>query len=67
MCGTDGVTYLNQCTIDRVTCKSNGAITKASDGPCCKDTCSKVDCGPGKSCVWDPIKCKPTCRKFNHN
>ena len=67
MCGTDGITYKNQCILDRVTCKTKGAVTKAEDGKCCKDRCSKVDCGPRRTCVWDPLKCKANCRKLRND
>ena len=33
VCGTDGVTYQNECFLDFATCK-NSDITKKSDGPC---------------------------------
>ena len=34
VCGSDGVTYANQCELDKATCKSDGKITKVSDGKC---------------------------------
>ena len=34
VCGSDGVTYANQCELDIATCKSDGKITKVSDGKC---------------------------------
>ena len=34
VCGSDGVTYANQCLLDIATCESDGKITKVSDGKC---------------------------------
>ena len=34
VCGSDGQTYSNQCELDFAICKSNGNITKVSDGEC---------------------------------
>ncbi|KAF1774433.1 Kazal domain [Phytophthora cactorum] len=34
VCGSDGVTYSNDCTLDYAECTSGGAITKVSDGEC---------------------------------
>ncbi|KAG6615600.1 protease inhibitor Epi5 [Phytophthora cinnamomi] len=35
VCGTDGVTYSNDCLLDFAHCE-NATITKASDGKCLK-------------------------------
>ncbi|ETI35748.1 hypothetical protein F441_17836 [Phytophthora nicotianae CJ01A1] len=45
VCGSDGVTYSNDCTLDYAECSSNGAITKVSDGECdsdCPDVCPEI-------------------------
>ncbi|KAK1932405.1 Ovoinhibitor [Phytophthora citrophthora] len=34
VCGSDGVTYSNDCVLNYVTCTSGGAITQVSEGEC---------------------------------
>ena len=36
VCGSNGVTYGNQCSLDIATCESDGKIIKVSDGVCRK-------------------------------
>ncbi|KAG3155773.1 hypothetical protein PC128_g22023 [Phytophthora cactorum] len=51
VCGSDGVTYSNDCTLDYAECTSGGAITKVSDGECptsedgsaaCSEVCPEI-------------------------
>jgi len=34
VCGSDGQTYSNKCTMNHATCKSEGVITMVYEGPC---------------------------------
>ena len=34
VCGSNGVTYQNQCNLDIATCLTNGFVVKISDGAC---------------------------------
>ena len=36
VCGTDGVTYSNECKLKVAACKSGGKIKKLYDGGCSK-------------------------------
>ena len=36
VCGTDGVTYFNECKLKVAACKSGGNIKKLYDGECSK-------------------------------
>ncbi|KAG6586565.1 protease inhibitor Epi11 [Phytophthora cinnamomi] len=58
VCGSDGVTYGNDCTLGVAQCKSGGAITKVSDGQCPESSTSSS----GSDC---PSVCfeifKPVC------
>ncbi|XP_066916259.1 agrin-like isoform X2 [Clytia hemisphaerica] len=66
VCGSDGKTYSNSCALGVETCKSNGKITKVSDGPCstspCKeDQCKTLKCGFGAICRQNPKTCQVKC------
>ena len=64
VCGTDRVTYVNDCFLAQASFNSNGKIKKAANGRCpCKKTCATVKCGVGVVCRLDPIKCTTECGK----
>ena len=37
VCGNNNKTYLNPCVLSLDTCKTNGTVTRAYDGECCKN------------------------------
>ncbi|XP_069157205.1 serine protease inhibitor dipetalogastin isoform X10 [Procambarus clarkii] len=58
VCGTDGVTYDNQCQLDRVSCR-DALVTKRNDGPCASSGGSS---GGSSLCTQAcPITYAPVC------
>ncbi|KAE9017346.1 hypothetical protein PR002_g13425 [Phytophthora rubi] len=60
VCGSDGVTYGNDCTLGVAQCKSGGAITKVSDGQCPESSTSysgSTSTGCPNVCfeIWKPV------------
>ena len=37
LCGSDGITYLNKCEMEKKVCESNGQVINVYSGPCGKD------------------------------
>ncbi|GMF22100.1 unnamed protein product [Phytophthora lilii] len=59
VCGSDGVTYSNDCVFGVAQCKSGGAITPVSDGECEASSASSTSSGGAcpDACIdiYDPV------------
>ncbi|EGZ25861.1 Kazal-like serine protease inhibitor domain-containing protein [Phytophthora sojae] len=60
VCGSDGVTYGNDCMFGVAQCKSGGTITKVSDGQCPESSTSSTgstgtDCPDECIEIWKPV------------
>jgi len=55
VCGSDGISYSNECELSRADCQStSGRITQAYTGECrgCSPvSCDNNNCGPGQDCT----------------
>ncbi|GMF65108.1 unnamed protein product [Phytophthora lilii] len=55
VCGSDGVTYSNDCLLGAAQCKSGGAITQVADEPCAGSTsspgASEIENGCSDVCI----------------
>eukprot|EP00111_Clytia_hemisphaerica_P000998 TCONS_00002898-protein len=63
VCGSDGVTYGNECMMRVQTCITGGRVVKKFDESCesCQNVCARVDCKPNHACVNLPDKCSAQC------
>lgn len=61
VCGTSGVTYINECFLNQAICISGGKFQKARHGKCCKNLCSSGTCERGRKCVWSFKTCTNSC------
>ncbi|KAL3289355.1 hypothetical protein HHI36_022791 [Cryptolaemus montrouzieri] len=59
VCGSDGVTYNNQCELQQAACTSNANITVKFPGKC--DPCAGVKCTEPEVCQLDSHR-NPICR-----
>ncbi|EEC12873.1 agrin, putative [Ixodes scapularis] len=59
VCGSDGLTYANECELRRASCRQQRALALASRGPC--DTCQGVQCSLGARCESGVCVCPRDC------
>ncbi|CAG0890931.1 unnamed protein product, partial [Cyprideis torosa] len=59
VCGSDGVTYSNQCELEVSACEKKELIFVANKGPC--DQCAGVQCSFSATCVGGRCVCPGRC------
>ncbi|CAG9816696.1 unnamed protein product [Phaedon cochleariae] len=59
VCGTDGVTYTNECELQITSCKTKQFVILAYKGNC--DLCQGVDCKHGAKCEAGDCVCPTNC------
>ncbi|GFY72951.1 hypothetical protein TNIN_437071 [Trichonephila inaurata madagascariensis] len=59
ICGTDGVTYLNECEMRVAACNKGQYVVVGSRGPC--DLCQNVHCKYGARCENGQCVCPVNC------
>ncbi|XP_046396911.1 agrin-like [Ischnura elegans] len=68
VCGSDGKTYANECTLRVESCRTRRPLRIIYRGTCSSgaNPCVGVSCGPGQSCIIDRFgiahcECPPEC------
>ncbi|XP_074109510.1 agrin isoform X2 [Cotesia typhae] len=59
VCGNDGTTYANECTLKKTSCLTQTAITVAFEGDC--KLCTNVECANGARCSAGECICPESC------
>ncbi|XP_063988632.1 agrin-like isoform X5 [Diachasmimorpha longicaudata] len=59
VCGSDGVTYANECAMQNASCTMQTSITVAFEGECSQ--CSNIECKNGAHCSAGECVCPESC------
>ena len=64
VCGSDGLTYDNDCERRSAQCKAKMPIDLVKNGPCVKDPCENVECPANQECLasFDGASARCACK-----
>ena len=64
VCGSDDLTYDNDCERASAQCKLQTKIDLVKNGPCVKDPCENVECPPNQECLasFDGASARCACK-----